>query len=100
MRGPQMTASTLRATTVVAALAWFAVGGYGLTEALREDGDGGNGTYLVFNVALLIGAVLSVTIAAWVSRDADRRRLRTAGLVACGVGALASVVAWALPLWH
>lgn len=49
--------------------------------------------------ALLVGAALSVTLAAWATRQGGQRRLRTVGLVVSGLGVATALVAWALPLW-
>jgi len=95
-----MTKTTMRTMTLVAGLAWLVVAGYGLRSGMVDDGDGWRVAYTIFNMALLVGTIISLGLAAWVTRESTRPRLRTAGLVVCGVGFLASIVgAWALPLW-
>lgn len=89
----------VRTLTVVAGVAWLVVAGYGLRSAIVDDGDDWQLTYMVFSLALLVGAALSVAVAAWSTRNSDRRRLRMAGLVVGSVGGAAAMVAWALPLW-
>jgi MFS family permease len=84
---------------VIAGLAWLAVAGYGYQATSVESGDDWEGPYMLFTVTLLVGAVLAVVAAAWLSRQGGRRRLRTAGLIVSGVGVAATIVAWALPLW-
>lgn len=95
-----MTKTTMRTMTLVAALAWLVVAGYGLRSGLVDEGDGWRVTYTIFNLALLVGMIIGLGLAAWATQGSVRPRLRTAGLVVCGVGFVASVVgAWALPLW-
>ena len=54
---------------------------------------------MVLTVGLIVGAVLTVMAAAWLSKQGGRRRLRMAGLIVSAVGVVATLVAWALPLW-
>jgi hypothetical protein len=84
---------------VIAGLAWLAVAWYGYREIKRGDGDGGDGPYVVLTIGLIVGATLSVMAAAWLTQQGGRRRLRMAGLIVSGVGVVATLVAWALPLW-
>ena len=94
-----MATSTMRTLTTVATAAWLTVGGYGIWSAM-VDGDGGwEAAYSVYMLALLVGAVVAVLLAAQLTGGAARPRLRVAGLVVCGLGCLGSIVAWALPLW-
>ena len=83
----------------VAGLAWLAVAGYGVLEIGVDSGDDWEGPYALFAVTLIVGAVLTVIAAAGLSKQGGRRRLRIAGLIVCGVGVAATLVAWALPLW-
>jgi hypothetical protein len=83
----------------IAGLAWLAVAWYGYRSTKVDDGDGWEGPYLVLTIGLIVGAVLSVMAAAWLSRQTGRRRLRMGGLIVSGVGVAATLLAWALPLW-
>ncbi|HUP76866.1 MAG TPA: hypothetical protein VM282_27785 [Acidimicrobiales bacterium] len=94
-----MTTRTRWTLAAVAGLAWLAVAGYGYRAIDVESGDSWEGPYMLFTVMLLVGAVLTVVAAAWLSRQGARRRLRTAGLVVSGAGVAATILAWALPLW-
>jgi hypothetical protein len=94
-----MTTGTRRTLAAIAGLAWLAVAWYGYRSTTVDDGDGWEGPYLVLTIGLMIGAVLSVMAAAWLSRQSGRRRLRTAGLIVSGVGVATTLVAWALPVW-
>lgn len=94
-----MTTRTRRVLAIIAGLAWLAVAWYGYWEVRENDGDGWEGPYLVLTIGLIVGAVLSVMAAARLSRQGERRRLRTAGLIVSAVGVVATIVAWALPLW-
>ena len=81
---------------VIAGLAWLVVAGYGYLSTRGEDRDG---PYMALAIPLIVGAVLTVMAAAWVTQQGGRRRLRTAGLIVSAVGVVATLVAWALPLW-
>ncbi|MEO8694259.1 MAG: hypothetical protein ABI658_12125 [Acidimicrobiales bacterium] len=94
-----MTMGTRRMLASFAGLAWLAVAWYGYRSTTVEDGDGWEGPYLVLTIGLIIGAVLSVMAAAWLTQQSGRPRLRTAGLIVSGLGVVATLVAWALPLW-
>jgi hypothetical protein len=89
----------MRELMVVAGVAWLVVAGYGVRSAAVADDAGWEPVYTVFMLALIVGAALTVWVAASATRDSDRPRLRTAGLVVSGVGVVACLVAWALPLW-
>jgi hypothetical protein len=83
----------------IAGLAWLAVAGYGY-RATRYDGAvDWEGPYLLYTLALIIGASVVVGTAAWLTRDAPRTTLLTTGLVFAGLGVVSTIVAWALPLW-
>jgi hypothetical protein len=94
-----MDTRAMRTLTLVAGVAWLVVAGYGLRSAVVDDGDDWQLAYLVFSLALLVGAGTSVAVAAGVTRQSVRPRLRMVGLVVGSVGGVASIVAWALPLW-
>jgi ABC-type transport system involved in cytochrome bd biosynthesis fused ATPase/permease subunit len=98
-RDDRMATKPMRELVVVAGLAWLVVAAYGVRSAAVADGGDWQLAYVVFMSALLVGAALSVWVAARVSRESGRPRLRTAGLAVSGVGAVACLVAWALPLW-
>ena len=94
-----MDTKTPRTLALVAIIPWLVVAGYGLRATKVDDGDGWEGPYLVFAVALIVGALLVVVAAALLTQQGGRRRLRMAGLIVSGVGVAATIVAWALPLW-
>jgi hypothetical protein len=94
-----METRTRWALTSVAAIAWALVAGYGYQSTKVDDGDSGAGSYTLYMLALTIGAALIVAASARATQTAGRPRLRKAGLVVGGVGILATIVAWALPLW-
>lgn len=94
-----MTTRGARTLTLVGTVAWLVVAGYGVRSAVAEDDHGWELTYTVFSVALLVGVVASVRIATLATRQSGRPRLRLVGLVISGLGGVAAVVAWALPLW-
>lgn len=95
-----MATRTMRALTWVCGFAWLVVAGYGLRSAMVDDGGDWEFPYLLFSFALLVGAALSVTVAAWATRESGRPRLRMVGLVVSALGVVASfVAAWASPLW-
>ena len=94
-----MTTGTRRTLAAIASLAWLAVAWYGYWEIKDSDGDGWEGPYLVLTIGLIVGAMLAVMAAARLSKQGGRRRLRMAGLIVSAVGVVATLVAWALPLW-
>lgn len=95
-----MTTRSVRKFTVVAALAWVIVAGYGLISAAVDFGDSWRLPYAVFNMALFVGVVFVLAVTANATVGSPRPRVRMAGLVVVGVaGAAAMVGAWALPLW-
>lgn len=94
-----MVTSAIRTLTLVAGFAWLVVAGYGVRSATVDDDGDWELTYLVFSLALLVGVALSVTVATLATRQSDRPRLRMVGLVVSSLGGVASLVAWALPLW-
>jgi hypothetical protein len=93
---PRRAARTL---TVVAGVAWLVVAGYGVRSAVVDEGSDWEPTYMVFSLALLIGAAASVRIAMLASRQSARPGLRMVGLAVSGLGGAGALVAWALPLW-
>lgn len=94
-----MTIKPTRTLTLLAGLAWLVVVGTGVMEAFATDNADWAPRYVLFSTALLVGAVTSVAVAGMATRQSGRSRLRIAGLAVCGLGCLAAVVAWALPLW-
>ena len=94
-----MATSTMRTLTTVAMAAWLTVGGYGVWSAMVVDDEAWEVAYNVYTLALLVGAVVAVLLAAQLTGGTARPRLRAAGLAVCGLGCLGSIVAWALPLW-
>ena len=94
-----MATRAMRTLTVVAGMAWLVVAGYGVRSAVSDDGGEWELPYIVFSSALLVGVGASVAIATLATRQTGRPRLRMAGLGVSGLGGVASIVAWALPLW-
>lgn len=94
-----MTTRGTRTLTLVGTVAWLVVAGYGVRSAVVEDDRGWELTNTVFSVALLVGVAASVRIATLATRQCGRPRLRMVGLVISGLGGVAALVAWALPLW-
>src|SRR5688500_11052341 len=94
-----MRRSTMRTMTLVAGAAWLIVAGSGIIDGIVDYGDGWEAPYTVLMLALVVGATLSTAAGAEATRDSARPRLRMAGLAVCALGALACIVAWALPLW-
>ncbi len=84
-------------SAVVAAVAWLAVAALGLWDAARDD-DNWELSYGILSVVLLLGAALTLVVADR-SADGPGRRWRMVGRVVAGLGVLATIVAWALPLW-
>lgn len=87
-----------RIPLAIAGLAWPIVAGYGYWTA-RYDSDDWESPYLLYTSALIVGASVVVGTAAWLTRNAHRTTLHTTGLVFAGLGVVATIVAWALPLW-
>jgi hypothetical protein len=81
----------------VAAASWLVVGAYGMHEA--TDTDGWLQSYGVFATALVVAVTLTVWTVTWSAPRPQRRRLHHAGVAVIGFAAVASLVAWALPLW-
>jgi hypothetical protein len=75
------------------------IAAFGVRWVIVDDGDNWESAYVAFSATLLVAAVLTFVVVARVSASSPRRRLRLAGLVICGVGVAASIVAWAYPLW-
>jgi hypothetical protein len=92
-------ARTMRTLTWMGGFAWLVVAAYGVRTTVVDGDRDWKQAYAVFGVALFVAAAISVTVAARVSRHCHRPRLRYAGIVVSSVGVVASVVAWALPLW-
>jgi MFS family permease len=88
-----------RGLTLIAALAWLVVAGYGIRSAVVHDDGDWQLAYIVFSLALLVAAAASVSVAALATRRSGRPRLRMAGLVISSLGCAASLGAWAIPLW-
>ena len=94
-----MPTSTARTLTSFACLAWLVVGGCGLWGIVVEDsGDNWETPYLIFAIALFLGAALNLA-AVWIGSQRISVRRCAIGLGVCVVGLLSTVVAWALPLW-
>ena len=95
-----MSRSTMRTMTVIAGAAWLVIAGSELLHGLVDYGDSWEVPYTVFMLALVVGATLTIAVAAEATRESARPRLRIAGLVVSALGAVACLVgAWALPLW-
>ena len=95
-----MPTGTVRTLISFACLAWLVVGGYGLWGIVVEDsGDNWETPYLVFAIALFLGAVLNLAAVWIVSQRDERSPMRVIGLGVCGVGLLSTVVACAIPVW-
>ncbi|HEX7276152.1 MAG TPA: hypothetical protein VF244_02150 [Acidimicrobiales bacterium] len=97
-----MTTKASRTLILLAGMAWLVIGGGGVMEAMRGGEENWELHYLVFSTALLLAAVASVAVAVQATSGGGgggRPRLRIGGLAVCGLGCLACVVAWALPLW-
>lgn len=94
-----MTARAMRALTLFAGFAWLAIASYGIGSAMIDVGDDWELTYMLFSLALLVGAALVVTVVARLTRESSRPGLRMVGLIVCSLGVVSSIVAWALPLW-
>jgi hypothetical protein len=86
--------------TAVAGAAWLVVAGTELLDGLVDYGDGWEAPYIIFTLALVVGATLTLGVGAQATRESARPRLRMAGLAVSALGAVASFIgAWALPLW-
>jgi hypothetical protein len=94
-----MDTGAMRRLTLVAGFAWLVVAGYGVREATVDDEGAWRLAYLLFSIALLVGAAATVSLATLASRKSGRPRLRIAGLVVSGLGCALALVAWALPVW-
>lgn len=94
-----MDRGTRRVLTAVAVTAWSGVAGYGLFSATLQNDDNWSLPYALFNLALLVGAAVTVAVVAGSAHPAARPRLRLAGIGVCALGCLGSFVAWAFPLW-
>ena len=95
-----MPTGSIRAFSSLACLAWLVVGGYGLREIVVKDtGDGWEVPYLIFTIALFLGALLTLAAVSQVSQHDGRSPMRVIGLVVGVVGLLSTLVVWALPLW-
>ena len=85
---------------MAACVAWLAVAGYGVRDALFESGDDWELAYTLYAVALAFGAALTWAVLMDLSRSTSRRPLRAVGLAVTALGCFfAFVGAWALPLW-
>jgi hypothetical protein len=81
-----------------ASLCWLGVGILAVWDVASDEGGEGS-RYVLFSVALLLAAVLTVAAAESCTRATERAALRWCGL---GIGVLAvasTLVAWASPLW-
>jgi hypothetical protein len=82
----------------LASLCWLSVGVLGVWDVASDEGGEGS-RYVLFSVALLLAAVLTLAAAESGTRATERAALRWCGL---GIGVLAvasTLVAWASPLW-
>jgi hypothetical protein len=95
-----MSRNTMRRMALVAGAAWLVIAGSELIRGLVEYGDNWEAPYIVFMVALVVGATLAIAIGAEATIASPRPRLRMVGLAVSALGAVACLVgAWALPLW-
>jgi hypothetical protein len=95
-----MSRSAVRRMTLVAGAAWLLIAGSELIHGLVDYGDSWEAPYILFMLALAVGATLTIATVAQVTSESARPRLRMAGLAVCALGAVAGLgVAWALPLW-
>lgn len=95
-----MSSSAVRTMSVVAGAAWLVVAGAELIDGLADYGDSWEAPYVIFTMALVVGATLTLGVGAQATRESARPRLRMAGLAVSALGAVASFIgAWALPLW-
>ena len=82
----------------LASLCWLGVGIFGVWDVASDEGGEGS-RYVLFSIALLLAAVLTLAAAESCTRATERVALRWCGL---GIGVLAvasTLVAWASPLW-
>ncbi len=95
-----MTTRSLRNLRRAAGAGWLVLVASAVRSLLVDDGDNWELPYNAFALALFVAVALTVVVL-WVStQDADRPRLRAAGLAVTALGVAGSfLVAWALPLW-
>jgi hypothetical protein len=81
-----------------ASLCWLGVGILGVWDVASDEG--GEGTrYVLFSIALLLAAVLTLAVAESCTRATERSVLRWSGLGVGGIAVASTLVAWAGPLW-
>jgi hypothetical protein len=93
-RGGQRRLNDIEQLATLAGLGWLGVVIAGVWAIA-----GGDWPYLLFSIALMLAAALSIATTWWGTRKSDRATVRLCGL---GIGLLAvasTVVAWASPLW-
>jgi hypothetical protein len=96
------TKNTIRAGTfaLAAAFFWLASAAIVAYPVWISDSDEWQGTYLLFSSAVLVAGVLGLLAAIGMSkRLGGLGATGMIGLVITGVGVVASVIAWAVPLW-
>ncbi|MGH9225225.1 MAG: hypothetical protein ACRD2W_15915 [Acidimicrobiales bacterium] len=94
-----MTTRTVRTMSVAASAAWLVLAAEGVAEAVADD-SGWERSYVIVGVAIVVGAALSVAVAARLTEEADRPKLRTAGLVVAALGGVVALIGpWLLPVW-
>jgi hypothetical protein len=95
-----MSRNAVRRMTLVAGAAWLVIAGSELIHGLVDYGEAWEAPYIVFVLALVVGATLTIAVGAEATVVSTRPKLRMAGLAVSALGVVASfAVAWALPLW-
>ena len=80
---------------------WLAAAAVYLVESTTEVfDDGSNLDYLLFSIAILAAGVLGLLATMGVSKKHGELGIKgRVGLVLIGLGVVASIIAWAIPLW-
>src|SRR6266480_2247932 len=99
MKGDGMS-NVVRKLSWAAGCGWLVAVGSLVRSAVVHDGDDWELAYIVFSAAAVFAVVLTLVVAAAVSRDTGRPGLRVAGLAVGAVGAVLALIAtWAIPVW-